>query len=91
MQNNRNIFRNLAILATICCGAANATPIRYDVNDVASNNTQAGYLAVDLNGSNNVLFTGVGGATIEDRDRNADNTNGAGGDTTNNDMWKSSL
>ena len=65
-----------------------AQAVLYDVDDIASNNTQSGFIAVNRNGINNVTFTGVGGSGIDDRDRNASNTDGAGGDVANNDMWR---
>ena len=77
-----------ALIACAYASSAAATPLFFDVNDVSTNNTQLGGTAVNLNGVNNVTFSAVGGTGLVDRDRNNGNTNGAGGDTANNDMWR---
>ena len=77
-----------ALLGCLFMGSAGATTLLYDVNDVGTNNTQAGGTATNLNGANGVTFTAVGGTRLDDRDRGNRNTNGAGGDTANNGMWR---
>ena len=78
----------LAAGAILLAGQAIAGPILYDVNDIGTNNTLANATAVNLNNINGVTFTGVGGVILDDRDRGTANTDGAGGDTANNDMWR---
>jgi hypothetical protein len=61
----------------------------FDVNVDAGSPSQAGFTAVDAGNINDVTFTAVGaGVIIDDRDRTNGNTDGAGGDTANNDMWR---
>ena len=77
----------LALAAAFACAhTSQAATMLYDFNDRGSNITQAGWLAATA--ANGVTFAGVGGVGIDDRDRGTGNTNGAGGDTANNDMWR---
>ncbi len=87
MEKQKKILTNF-VAVTALLGAVSANALLYDVNDIATNNTQAGWTAVDLNGINGVTFTAIGGITLDDRDRGLGNTDGAGGDTANNDMWR---
>ena len=70
-------------------GTASAT--LFDVNNSNTNNTQAGWTAVDLSGINGVTFTAVGGVRLEHDDRGTLNTDGPGGDIANNDMWRDDI
>ncbi|WP_405231691.1 PEP-CTERM sorting domain-containing protein [Lentisalinibacter salinarum] len=79
---------SLALAALLFAGAAGATPILYDVNDRGTNITLDGWIAANLDGINGVTFDAVGGVILDDRDRGAGNTDGTGGDTANNDMWR---
>ena len=67
--------------------AFHANAALYDVNNgvSATGNTQAGWIAATA--ANGVTFSGAG-STIASRDRGTGNTNGPGGDTANNDMWR---
>ncbi|MEX2259987.1 MAG: PEP-CTERM sorting domain-containing protein [Woeseia sp.] len=79
---------SIALAAFFLSSAAGATPIFYDVNDGDTNNTLDGWIAVNLSGINGVTFDAVGDVILDDRDRGNGNTDGAGGDTENNDMWR---
>jgi len=79
---------SVALAAFLLTSAAGATPILYDVDDRDTVKTLAGWTAVNLDGINGVTFAGVGGVSLDDRDRDNRNTDGAGGDTENNDMWR---
>jgi len=76
-----------AILSIAASGFTQAAML-YDVNNGATSttNTQAGWIAATP--TNGVTFTTVGGGTLNFRDRNTGNTDGASGDTANNDMWR---
>ena len=77
----------LAASLTAFAPLAMSAPLLFDVDDRGTNNTQTGQTAVNLNNINSVTFTGVG-AVLDDRDRGTANTDGTGGDTANNDMWR---
>ncbi len=86
-MNLRTLF-GLAVALTLLPPLALATPIQYyDVNADASA-TQVGWTPVNLSGINGVTFTPVGAVFIDHRDRNGLNTDDAGGDVGNNDMWR---
>jgi hypothetical protein len=86
MQFQKSFIKILTAAAALWCASSTATVILFDVNDIGTNNTQGSWTAANLNGVNNVLFTSVGGATLDDRDRGASNTNS--GDSANNEMWR---
>jgi len=83
----------IAATATFLCGSASAGPMLFDVDNTFTNQgatevTQTGWTGVNLSNIAGVTFSGVGGVGIESRDRGTQNTDGAGGDTVNNDMWR---
>jgi hypothetical protein len=86
MQYQKGFIKILAAGAALWCASSTATVVLFDVNDIVSNNTQGSWTAANLNGVNNVLFTSVGGATLDDRDRATSNTDS--GDSANNEMWR---
>ena len=77
----------LTSLAIASCSKEPAEPLLFDVDSRATNNTQEGWTAVNLDNINGVTFTSVGGLVIDQRDRGTENTDGEG-DTANNDMWR---
>lgn len=83
-----DLIRFSVIAVAMAIISTDASAVLFDANDRSSNITQAGWTAVDLTGANGVTFTAVGGSVLDDRDRGTGNTNGAGGDVANNDMWR---
>lgn len=67
--------------------AASAAALLYDVNATGTP-TQPGWTPVSLAGGNDVTFSAVGDVFLDERDRFGQNTDGPGGDTVNNDMWR---
>jgi hypothetical protein len=88
MFSKRSKLIGLSLISALWAGQAVSGPLLYDVNDRTASDTQSGWTEVNLDGVNGVTFTGVGGVFLDDRNRGTANTNGAGGDTDNNDMWK---
>ncbi len=84
-------FAFVPVLAALLGVGAQAAPIRFDFNTAASA-TQADWIALpDGNGTDgtiSVATTVIAPATLASRDRTAANTDGAGGDITNNDLWR---
>jgi len=79
----------VGLSATVTISLQANAALLYDVNNGATSttDTQAGWLAATP--TNNVTFTPVGGGSgLESRDRGTGNTDDAGGDTANNDMWR---
>jgi PEP-CTERM motif len=87
MVSRRTLITGLAAAALLGGRPASAT-LLYDVDSLATNMTQAGWLPVNLSGINGVTFTAVGGVFLGDRDRGGLNTDGVGADLANNDMWR---
>jgi hypothetical protein len=83
----------LFVPAILCAvsGAASAVVVQFDFNTAASV-TQAGWTGAPLgNGSGGgvtIATTAIGAVTVDSRDRVAANTDGAGADIGNNDMWR---
>lgn len=86
---NRKLFNAVTFSAlTLLSAVSNASVIKFDVNQIDSTLTQAGWTSVSLANVGDVAFTAVGGAVLYDRDRGTQNTNGPGGDVANNNMWR---
>lgn len=84
----RRILGALTVTLALAPSLALATPLQlYDVNTDSSPN-QAGWTATTLAGINNVTFSAVGNLFLSHRDRGLGNTDDAGGDVANNDMWR---
>jgi hypothetical protein len=87
----RSVSSSVAALLAFVTGGAHAAPVRFDFNSGASP-TQAGWVALpEGNGTDGVITvatTPIAPATVGSRDRAAINTDGAGADIANNDMWR---
>ena len=87
MDFKHSLSTGLATVALLWGSSASAS-LLYDVDARATNITQAGWIAANLDGINGVTFTPLGGVFLDDRDRDGLNTDGIGGDVANNDMWR---
>ena len=88
MFSKRSKLIGLSLITSLWAGQAVSGPLLYDVNDRTASDTQSGWTEVNLDGVNGVTFTGIGGVVLDDRNRGNANTDGTGGDSANNDMWK---